>query len=318
MVKSDRRTGKVVKTTRKTYLVNIDGKEYSCTVRGKIAGSGDEGSSVKVGDDVRVRLITDSEGVIEEILPRRSLLSRTVEGKAYRQHIIATNIDQILIIMSTRSPAFKSGLLDRYLVIAEKNHLKAVICINKIDLSDPAEFEEYRRWYPRLGYPLFFTSAYTGQGLDELKSVLQDKVSVLVGHSGVGKSSLIKRIEPGLDLKVASVSEKTSKGRHATSFVQLFPLSFGGFVIDTPGVRELGLWDVYRDELKNYFPEFREFAPDCQFNDCRHLQEPGCAIKRAVAEGEIFPERYRNYQNIYLSLRAAPYELIKFRGDSGR
>ena len=318
MAEPNLKIGKVVKTTRKTYLVNIGGKEYICSVRGKLAGNGDAAGSVKVGDDVRVQVISEGEGVIEEILPRRSLLSRSVEGKAYRQHIIATNIDQILIIMSTRFPAFKSGLLDRYLIIAEKNHLKAVICINKIDLSSVAEFEEYRQWYPRLGYPLFFTSALTGEGLNELKSVLREKVSVLVGHSGVGKSSLLKKIEPGLDLKVASVSEKTSKGRHATSVVQLFPLSFGGFVIDTPGVRELGLWEVYRDELKEYFREFIEYAPDCQFNDCRHLQEPGCAVKRAVEEGKIFPERYRNYQNIYLSLRTAPYELIKFRGDSGR
>ncbi len=303
--------GKVIKVTRKEYLVNVDGRTIRCAVRGKLVSAPDgKAWQVRVGDDVRIRLVDREQGVIEEILPRKSKLSRTVEGKAYREHIIATNVDQMLIVMAAREPRFKSGLLDRYLVIAEKNHLNAVICVNKIDLASREEFADYAHWYPRLGYPLFFTSAVTGEGLDELKNVLQNKVTVLVGHSGVGKSSLIKTLEPGLDLKVASISEKTGKGRHTTTFVQLFPLSFGGYIIDTPGIRELGLWDIYRDDLRHYFVEFREYQNQCQFNDCRHLQEPGCAVKQAVAEGKIFTERYENYRNIYLSLRAAPYERI--------
>ncbi len=312
--KAEHPIGKVIKVTRKEYLVNLDGRTIVCAVRGKLVGAPDgKAWQVKVGDNVRIRLIDDQQGVIEEILPRKSRLSRTVEGKAYREHIIATNIDQMLIVMAAREPQFKSGLLDRYLVIAEKNHLKAVVCINKIDLASREEFNDYATWYPRLGYPLFFTSAITGEGLDELKNRLQNNVTVLVGHSGVGKSSLIKALEPGLDLKVGRISEKTGKGRHTTTYVQLFPLSFGGYLIDTPGIRELGLWDIYRDELRHYFVEFRQYQDQCQFSDCRHLQEPGCAVKQAVEEGNIFPERYQNYRNIYLTLRAAPYERIKPR-----
>ncbi len=307
-------TGKVIKATRNVFLVDINHRTVSCSIRGKLAGaSGDKNFSLKVGDDVKARLISEEEGVIEEVLPRRSLLSRAVEGKAYREHLIATNIDQILIIMSARRPAFKSGLLDRYLVIAQKNRLNAFICINKIDLADPAEFEEYASWYPRLGYPLFFTSALREEGIDKIKSILQNKVSVLVGHSGVGKSLLLQKIEPGLDLKISSISDKTRKGRHTTTHVQLFPLSFGGYIIDTPGVRELGLWDIYRDELKGYFVEFQDFEENCQFNNCRHIQEPGCAVKAAVSERKIFAERYQNYKNIFNDLRAASYELIRRR-----
>jgi len=305
---------RVIKSTRNSYLVRADGRTINCTIRGRLAGSGgDHTLSVKVGDEVSVSLISESEGIIEKILPRRSVFSRAVEGKAYREHIVATNIDQVLIIMSTREPQFKSGLIDRYLVIARKNQIIAAVCINKIDLESADDFEIYRRCYEQLGHRVVFTSAKTGQGMEQFRDLLKDRVSLLVGHSGVGKSSLIKRIEPGLDLKIVSISEKTSKGRHTTSFVQLFPLSIGGYVIDTPGIRELGLWDIYRNELKKYFPEFEYYEAGCKFNDCRHLEEPGCAVKKAVNEGKIFEERYQNYRNIYAGLRNASHELIKPR-----
>lgn len=315
MKESPQHPGKVVKCTRQNYVVEIQGKQVKCTVRGKIAGvSGEARTSVKVGDDVQVRLVAGGQaGIIEKIFPWRSKFSRSVEGKAYREHIMAVNIDQIVLIMSAREPAFKSGLLDRYLVIAEKNALRPVICLNKMDLAEPGEFDDYARWYSKLGYSFVFTSAFTGQGVDQLAAMLTEKVSVLAGHSGVGKSSLIKRIDPGLDLKIESISSKTRKGRHATTHVQLFPISPGGYVIDTPGIRELGLWNVYQDQLKNYFAEFREFAPDCQFNNCQHLQEPSCAVKHAVEEGLIFEKRYRNYCNILKDLRAAAHEPIRFR-----
>ena len=302
------KTGKVLKVTRKTYDVAVDGRIIPCVIRGRLAADDSEYSAVRVGDDVKVELIGEQEGVIQEILPRRSRLSRTIESRAYQEHIIATNIDQILIIMSARQPAFKSGLLDRYLVIAEKNQLKALICINKIDLASRREFQPYYNYYNLLGYLTFFTSIVTGEGLDHLKDVLKDNVTALVGHSGVGKSSLIKAIEPGLDIKVQTVSRKTWKGQHTTTVVQLFPLSFGGFVIDTPGIRELGFWDIYKKDLKHYFMEFRQYADHCQFADCLHIHEPGCAVKAAVEKGEIFRERYENYLNIYTSLKSAPYE----------
>lgn len=303
-------TGKVIRSTRSQYVVYQEGKRYTCSVRGKIAGAPDgEGFSIKVGDDVRIHKISDQEGVIERVLPRKSKLSRAVGGRFYREHIIAANIDQMVIIMSVKKPAFKSGLLDRYLVIAEKNGLSGVICINKIDLAEENQFSEYADWYPRLGYPVYFTSALEEVGLDHFRKVLKDKVSVLVGHSGVGKSSLVQKIEPSLNLKISEISEKRKKGKHTTSFVELFPLSFGGYLIDTPGVRELGLWDVYRDELKIYFTDFVNQAEYCQFKDCSHINEPGCAVKAAVSSGEIFSQRYRSYCQIYHDLKVMPYEL---------
>ncbi|RMG68387.1 MAG: ribosome small subunit-dependent GTPase A [Calditrichaeota bacterium] len=306
----ERRTGKVLKVTRKVYDVMVDGRPVKCVVRGRLSSADSEYRTVRVGDDVQVRLTGPGEGVIEAILPRRSRLSRVVESRAYQEHIVATNIDQILIIMSAKNPPFKSGLLDRYLVIAEKNELAAVICVNKIDLANPADFGHYETYYRRIGYPFFYTSATEGTGLEQLKAVLQGKVTALVGHSGVGKSSLIKALEPGLDIKVGQVNPKTRKGQHTTTSVQLFPLSFGGYVIDTPGVRELGLWNIFKKDLKQYFVEFRELEGACQFGDCLHVSEPGCAVRAAVEAGQILPERYKNYLAILNSLRSAPYERI--------
>ena len=307
-------TGKVTKSTRSQYQVYVDNRMLTCVVRGKLVGLKESDiSSIKVGDDVVVELTGETEGVILDILPRKSKLSRAVEGKAYKEHIIATNIDQMVIISSTKNPAFKAGLIDRYLVIAEKNDLSAVICLNKIDLAEAEQFEEYATTYRALNYEFFYTSVLTGQGMDHLHDILKNKLSVMVGQSGVGKSSLIQKIEPGLELAVSETSEKTSKGRHTTSYVELFPLSFGGYIIDTPGIRELGLWDIYRNDLRKYFVEMVAVQENCQFGDCQHLLEPGCAVKTAVEEGQIFPERYKNYTNIYQDLRAASYELIKRR-----
>jgi ribosome biogenesis GTPase len=306
--------GKVTKSTRNQYQVFADNTVLNCVVRGKIVGSKkNEGLSVKVGDDVLVEPISENEGIILEILPRKSKLSRAVEGKAYQEHIIATNIDQMIIITSTKRPDFKAGLLDRYLVIAEKNSLNSVICLNKIDLAESTEFDKYVNAYQKLGYDFFYSSAVTGQGIDQFSDSLKNRVSVVVGHSGVGKSSLIQKIEPALNLRISETSDKTKKGKHTTSFVELFPLSFGGYIIDTPGIRELGLWDIYQSDLRHYFIEFSKIQSDCQFNDCQHLNEPGCAVKSAVEQGRVFEERYKNYKNILLDLRNASYELIKRR-----
>ncbi len=306
--------GKVIKSTRNHYLVQTSDGIKKCVVRGKIAGAmTEEISAVKVGDNVIIRMFGEQEGVIQKILPRKSKLSRMVEGKAYREQIVATNIDQMIIIMSVKFPEFKSGLLDRYLVIAEKNRLKSVICLNKADLALPGQFADYAACYRKLKYPFYFTSVPTGQGLPAFKKVIKDKVSVLVGHSGVGKSSLIQKIEPTLQLKIAQISDKSKKGKHTTSHAELFPLSFGGFLIDTPGIRELGLWDIYQDQLKSFFAEFRKYNARCQFSNCLHLKEPGCAVKEAVEAGKIYDNRYKNYCAIYNDLRAVPYELLKRR-----
>jgi ribosome biogenesis GTPase len=302
------KTGKVLRVTRKTYDVSIGGQVVPCVIRGKLTLEDNEYCAVRAGDNVRVAMVSDVEGVIQEILPRKSQLSRVIESREYKEHIIATNIDQILIIASTHKPTFKSGLLDRYLIIAEKNHLDALICINKIDLANKKDFEIYIEEYAKLGYDAFFGSALTGEGVDRIRDILTNKVTLFVGHSGVGKSSLINAVEPEVEAGIQEVSSKTNKGLHTTSFVQLFRLSFGGFAGDTPGVRELGLWDILKTDLKNYYVEFHQFINDCQFVDCQHINEPGCAVKRAVESGAILMERYRNYLNIYSSLKSAHYE----------
>ncbi len=302
------KVGKVLKVTRKIYEVAIDDKIISCVVRGKLAIDNTEYSSVRAGDNVKVEMVSPDQGAIQEILPRKTRLSRIIESRAYKEHIIATNVDQILIITSTKKPAFKSGLLDRYLIIAEKNEIKALICINKIDLSPKSDFEIYVHEYSKLGYPTFFSSAITAEGINHLVEELKDNVTLLVGHSGVGKSSLIGAIEPGVDIKTQHISSKTKKGMHTTSSVQLFPLSFGGFAGDTPGIRELGLWDILKKDLKMYYVEFHEYADMCQFVDCQHIHEPGCAVKTAVNRRDIFNKRYENYLNIYSSLKSAHYE----------
>jgi ribosome biogenesis GTPase len=308
MNSADTKGGKVLKATRKIYDVAVENRVIQCTIRGKVTIDDNQHTSVKVGDNVKVTLISDAKGVIEEILPRYSQLSRTIESRAYQEHITVANIDQVLIILSTKNPRFKSGLLDRYLVIAEKNHLEALVCINKIDLDSEEKYREYREYYTYRGYPVYLTSALTGQGIPELKAVMQNSVTALVGHSGVGKSSIIKTIRPELDIKIQSVSERTRKGIHTTTHVQLFPIGEGGFVVDTPGIRELGFWGIYKSDLPQYFREFRQYIPDCQFGDCTHIHEPGCAVKTAVEQGEILKERYRNYVNIYDSLKSAHYE----------
>lgn len=310
--KNQIKEGKVLKVTRKTYDVSINQRSISCVVRGKLAVEDSEYCSVRAGDNVRVLEVTEDEGVIQEILPRKSRLSRIIESRAYKEHIIATNVDQILIIMSTQKPSFKSGLIDRYLAIAEKNQIKPLVCINKIDFASKKNFEIYVEEYTKLGYPAFITSALTGEGTDEIVNKLKKKVTLFVGHSGVGKSSLINAIEPGTAIKIQGISSRTNKGQHTTSSVQFFPLSFGGFAGDTPGIRELGLWDILRKDLKEYYVEFHQYADQCQFLNCMHLKEPGCAVKAAIGKGEIFKERYQNYMNIYDSLKSAHYEKKDF------
>ena len=302
-----RGAGKVLTATRKTYSVAVERQVIQCTMRGKLAV--DDGyDTVRVGDNVKVTWQEDGPGVIEEILPRTSKLSRSIESRAYQEHIIAVNISQLLIIMSTRRPRFKSGLLDRYLVIAEKNQLHPLICINKVDLAPSKQFRHFQEYYEKLNYPVLFTSAVSGEGITDLAEALSEGVTALVGFSGVGKSTLINAIEPGLDIRVGDVSERTLKGQHTTTSAEMFPLSSGGFVVDTPGIRELGFWGIYKKDLQHYFIELKHYAPRCQFADCTHIHEPGCAVKMAVQAGDILAERYENYVNIYDSLKSAAYE----------
>jgi ribosome biogenesis GTPase len=239
--------------------------------------------------------------MIEAVEPRQHLLSRmapTPQGE-YQQIIIA-NPDQTVFIFACARPEPHLGMLDRLLVMAEKQGIPALVVANKVDLVDTAQAQALFSRYEHLGYPLIYTSAKSGLGIPELAAKLRGKLSVFAGPSGVGKSSLLNSIQPGLGLAIRSVSQATEKGKHTTVVRQLIPLKGGGYVADTPGLKALALWDIRPEELDGYFPELRGLVAGCQFSDCTHVHEPGCAVLAALARGEVHPERYASYVRMRL------------------
>ncbi len=258
---------------------------------------------VAIGDRVRYVDAGDGTGMIVEVLPRDSKLSRPapVPGQRVFEQVIVANADLIVPVFSVVNPAPKWGLLDRYLVSAEASELPSLIVINKLDLArkNPS-FAEESEIYRRIGYPVLLVSAVTGEGVEELKQTLQGKLSVLVGKSGVGKTSLLNAIQPGLGLRVKAVSQgELGKGRHTTTHLEMFELDFGGALVDTPGMREFGLWNISDEELAYLFPEMAGYIGQCKFGlSCRHDQEPGCAIRKAVMAGAVSPYRYQSYMNL--------------------
>ena len=277
----------------------------------------DHADPVAIGDRVRYVEAGDSagmtplasthskaaSGVIVEILPRESKFSRPapVPGQRVFEQVIVANADLVVPVFSVANPTPKWGLLDRYLVSAEAADLPSLIVINKLDLAwKNPNFDEEIEIYRRVGYPVLLVSAVTGEGMEELKSALQGKQSVLVGKSGVGKTSLLNAIQPGLGLRVKAVSQgEFGKGRHTTTHLEMFELDFGGALVDTPGIREFGLWDVAGEELAYLFPEMADYIGQCKFGlSCQHDQEPGCAIRKAVMAGTISPYRYQSYMRL--------------------
>lgn len=259
-----------------------------------------------IGDKVKYIDAGDGSGMITEILPRRNKLSRraATPGQHHFEQVIVANVDQVVPVFAAASPAPKWGLLDRYLVSIEAAGLPALICITKTDLAPQnAELEEILNEYRRIGYRFQLISTVSGEGLPELKQALNGRISVLVGKSGVGKTSLLNAIQPGLGKRVKEVSQgKQGKGMHTTTHLEMFPLDLGGAVVDTPGIREFGLWDMEDDDLALYFPEMRSLVGTCKFgSNCQHDEEPGCSIRKAVMAGEISPYRYQSY----LDLRGA-------------
>jgi ribosome biogenesis GTPase len=258
---------------------------------------------VAVGDRVRYVATGEARGAIVEVLPRDSKFSRPapVPGQRVFEQVIVANADLILPVFAVANPTPKWGLLDRYLVSAEAAQLPVLIVINKLDLAwkNPG-FDEEIEIYCRIGYPVLLVSAVTGEGMQELKQALQGKQSVLVGKSGVGKTSLLNAIQPGLGQRVKAVSNgELGKGRHATTHLEMFELDFGGALMDTPGIREFGLWDIMADELAYLFPEMAAYVGQCRFGvSCRHDREPGCAIRKAVMAEAISPYRYQSYMNL--------------------
>ena len=258
---------------------------------------------VAIGDHVRYLDAGEGRGMITDILPRRSKLSRPmpVPGQRVFEQVIVSNADQVVPVFAVANPTPKWGLLDRYLVSAEASKLPSLIVITKLDLAEKnRRLETDIEIYRRIGYPVQLVSSVTGEGLEKLKQALRGRLSVLVGKSGVGKTSLLNAIQPGLGLRVKAVGQgDVGKGRHITSYLQMFELDFGGTLVDTPGMREFGLWDVNGEELAFLFPEMTSYIGQCKFGmSCRHDQEPGCAIRKAVMAGDISPYRYQSYMNL--------------------
>jgi ribosome biogenesis GTPase len=267
-------------------------------LRGKHTRGRQETDAAAVGDRVMVRLLEDGTGVIEDVKDRIRVLSRKAPGRVDVEQVIVANPDQVVFVFACADPDPNFRMLDRMLVVAEREEIPVLICANKIDLVVPrsakAEFGEYAR----LGYRVIYTSAKKGQGVRALRRALKGKLSVLAGPSGAGKSSLLNAIQPGLGLRTMEVSQATRKGQHATVFPELLSLDGGGYVADTPGLKAFALWDIEPDELDAYFPEIRPLVAECEFSDCTHLHEPGCAVLEAVEQGRISPERLDSYHRI--------------------
>ncbi len=298
--------GRVIRARTGFYDVQHGDIVLRCTLRGTLkrrrrseTGRRIYADPVAVGDQVIFTQLDPEEGVVEEILPRKTKFSRQYAGRQDDiEQVIVANADQIVVVGSTRMPPLNFRTLDRFLILAEAGEMEATICLNKMDLANIAEREEFATTftnYEKLGYQVLYTSIHRPESLDALRRVLKDQFSVIVGASGVGKSSLLNAIQPDLGLRIGEVGLKTQKGRHTTTLVELFPLEIGGEVADTPGIREIGLWGVDTEYLEYYFPEMEPYLGGCKFNDCAHVAEPDCAIQDAVAAGEIHTERYRSY-----------------------
>lgn len=278
------------------YTVQVEDRKVTCILRGRLKRRSFQGDIISVGDRVQISLQSDGTGAIEVIEPRHSELIRldpTPKGM-FRQ-ILLSNPDQLVTVFACTQPEPHLRMLDRFLVIAEKQGLKAMIVANKVDLVGMRTAKKIFSAYPKLGYPVIYASAAKGDGLKELREALKGRISALAGPSGVGKSSLLNALQPGLGLAVREISAFNERGRHTTVVREMFPLDCGGYVADLPGLRRLSLWDTQPEELDGYFPELRDLVSQCQFNDCAHMDEPGCAVIRAVEEGKVDPERYESY-----------------------
>jgi ribosome biogenesis GTPase len=305
--------GLIIKAQSGFFTVHTGDGDFVCRVRGRLKREWLDTDLVAVGDRVRISLAEDGSGMIEEIAERERSLARLApiargrgsrrwDRSGYlseREQVIVANPDQAVFVFACAEPFPRLRMLDRLLVGAEVQHIPAVVCANKIDLVGDEEARALFGTYEEIGYPVLYTSAKAGDGVDALHDALQGKLSALMGPSGVGKTSLLNAMQPGLGLRVSDVSQATTKGRHTTVVPQLVPLEAGGWVADTPGIRALALFDLDPEELDAYFPDIAPLVTDCRFSDCTHAVEPGCAVMQAVEEGRVSEHRYESYVRLH-------------------
>ena len=299
LTNENQKRGLIIKAQSGFFTVETGEGLVICQLRGKLKQGRATGDIAALGDYVNITILLDGSGVVETVEERkRALVRLDPRPQGIYQQVLLANADQAIFVFACANPNPKLRMLDRFLVTTEKQKIPAVIIANKIDLVEDAK--KLFSLYESIGYRVIYTSTKTGAGLDELKSQLQNKVSALAGPSGVGKSSLLNQIQPGLGLAVNEISSAMNKGRHTTVTRQMFALEGGGYVADTPGWKSLALWDTEAEEIDAYFPELRDLVPQCQFSDCTHKHEPGCAVLAALKAGTVHPERYDSY----LRLRA--------------
>ena len=296
---------KVYKSTGSWYVVKTaDGKIFQARIKGVMKIEDITSTNpIAVGDEVEIAMENELEStvIISAVTDRKNHVVRGSPHNKRQQHIVASNIDQSLLFVTLREPRTSQGFIDRFLIACEMYHVPAIIIFNKSDLYKKKEldlFEKMKQLYEKIGYTTVLASIAKNEGVNQIISLLKDKITLLSGHSGVGKSTFINTVFPDLTLKTQEVSGWSGKGMHTTTFAEMFDLPFGGQIIDTPGIREFGLMHVSKQELSHYFPEMRKLINGCQFNNCLHINEPGCAIKKAVADGVISEERYISYFNI--------------------
>jgi len=294
--------GIVIRGHGKSFTVRCRGKDIPCEIRGRLKYGTASITPVAVGDDVEISLGADGAGMIEKVAERRSMFFRPAKTSDTKRQVIAANISQLGIIVSSKNPPLKSGLVDRFLIAADMGNLKPIIIVNKIDLGRPKTASELERGYQDIDVPILFVSAETGESFDELKKILRGHRTIFAGHSGVGKSTILNRLIPGLNIKVSEVSKYSDKGVHTTSTIEMFELPGGGFVVDSPGLKILRLWELKKEDLPYYYKEMEEYLNLCRFTGCSHIHEPDCAVKAAVDKGLIPKFRYQNYVTIYNSL----------------
>jgi ribosome biogenesis GTPase len=305
---------KVYKSTGSWYILKDEqGKFWNGRIKGVLKLDDITSTNpVAVGDWVAadVENENDATAVISEILPRHNYINRQSPRHKHQHHIVAANLDQSILVATLKEPRTSLGFIDRFLLASEMYHVPALIVFNKSDLYKTKELEKYEAWkimYEAIGYKVLLVSTEKKEGIEELITLLKDKVTLLSGHSGVGKSSLLNVIFPGMNLKTGDISGWSGKGQHTTTFAEMFDLPESGQIVDTPGMREFGLVDIQKQEVSHYFPEMRERLNGCQFNNCLHINEPGCAIKEAVVNGQINENRYLSYLSILDSIEDRRY-----------